>query len=271
MRLNYHLLDVFTDRQFGGNQLAVFTDPPSDLPTATMRQIAKELNLSEVTFVFPPADTANDYRLRIFTPAAEMPMAGHPTVGSAYALARLGELKGKTSIKFEEGVGPITVDIHVDDRGQPADIWMQQPTPAIPGNILERSPGIIAEMLSLNVNDLRPDIPLQILSSAVPFLYVTLTSLAAMAKIDFRIDLWRNTLAGSRGENIFVTTTETVRASSTVHSSHVRSRAWHRGRPGNRCRQRTARRLPAQISLDRKLPDGQRTRLCDGATQLDSH
>ena len=216
MRLNYHLLDVFTDRQFGGNQLAVFTDPPSDLPAATMQQIAKELNLSEITFVLQPADPANDYRLRIFTPAAEMPMAGHPTVGSAYALARLGELKGKTSIKFEEGVGPITVDIHVDEQGQPTDIWMQQPLPQFLEIYGDRR--AIAEMLSLNVNDLRPDIPLQILSSAVPFLYVTLTSLAAMAKIDFRIDLWRNTLAGSRGENVFVTTTETVLESSTVHS-----------------------------------------------------
>ena len=92
MRLNYHLLDVFTDRQFGGNQLAVFPDPPQDLSTELMQQIAKELNLSETTFIFPPADAANDFKLRIFTPAAELPLAGHPTVGSAYALARLGTL-----------------------------------------------------------------------------------------------------------------------------------------------------------------------------------
>ena len=90
MNLDYHLLDVFTNRPFGGNQLAVFTDPPGDLRTSTMQEIAKEMNLSEVTFVFPPADNRNDFRVRIFTPATELAMAGHPTVGTAFLLAQIG-------------------------------------------------------------------------------------------------------------------------------------------------------------------------------------
>ena len=118
MRLNYHLIDVFTDRQFGGNQLAVFPDPPPELPATTMQNIAKELNLSETTFVFPPPDAAADFRLRIFTPAAELPMAGHPTVGSAYLLARLGALgriADAQTIVFQEGVGPIAVTVRADE------------------------------------------------------------------------------------------------------------------------------------------------------------
>src|SRR4028119_1494463 len=87
-KLRYHLVDVFTNRQFGGNPLAVFTNGRG-LRAETMQAIAKELNLSETTFVLPPTDAAaNDYRVRIFTPGQELPMAGHPTVGTTYVLAR---------------------------------------------------------------------------------------------------------------------------------------------------------------------------------------
>jgi len=81
-RLHYHLLDVFTNERFGGNPLAVFINGRG-LETQTMQSIAKELNLSEVTFVLPPENPDNDWRVRIFTPAIELPMAGHPTVGTS--------------------------------------------------------------------------------------------------------------------------------------------------------------------------------------------
>ena len=73
-----------------------------------MQEIAKEMNLSEVTFVFPPADNRNDFRVRIFTPATELAMAGHPTVGTAFLLAQigaLGEIRPSGTITFEEGIG----------------------------------------------------------------------------------------------------------------------------------------------------------------------
>src|ERR1700730_6494886 len=84
--LSYRLLDVFTNRAFGGNQLAVFTDVRG-VSSEIMQSIAKELNLSETTFVFPPKDPANDYCVRIFTPALALPMAGHPTIGTSFVLA----------------------------------------------------------------------------------------------------------------------------------------------------------------------------------------
>lgn len=219
MRLHYHLLDVFSDRQFGGNQLAVFAQPPPDLPAALMQQIAKELNLSETTFVLPSTHPGCDFRLRIFTPAAELPMAGHPTVGSAYLLARLGALggvAGETTVVFEEGVGPISVTIRADDRGDPADVWMQQPIPRFLDIIEDRAS--IAEMLSLTAADLQADVPIQILSSGLPFLFVVLNSLDAARRTRLRLDQWAETLAGTEAENIFVTTTETVCDSSTAHS-----------------------------------------------------
>src|SRR5438105_9780189 len=84
--------DVFTDRLFGGNQLAVFLDGRGLAPE-TMQAIAKEMNFSETTFVLPAESPGTDTRLRIFTPGEELPMAGHPTIGSAFALARAGVIE----------------------------------------------------------------------------------------------------------------------------------------------------------------------------------
>lgn len=219
MRLDYHLLDVFTDRQFGGNPLAVFPQPPPDLAPTLMQQIAQELNLSETVFILPPADAVNDFRLRIFTPAAELPMAGHPTVGAAYALARLGrlgQLEAQTRLIFEEGLGPIGVTVHADERGQPNEVWMRQPVPQF--GAIYRDRRAIAAMLSLEESDLRKDAPVQALSSGLPFLYVPVATLAAMAKTQLRRDRWAALLAGSDAQNVFATTTETVEAASSAHS-----------------------------------------------------
>ena len=86
-KLHYHLVDVFTDRQFGGNQLAV-VENARGLSGEVMQAITREFNLSETSFVLPPDDPANTFRLRIFTPGREMLMAGHPTVGTCFVLAR---------------------------------------------------------------------------------------------------------------------------------------------------------------------------------------
>src|SRR5687767_257868 len=86
-KLHYHRVDVFTDRAFGGNPLAVFPNGRG-LSTELMQAIAKEFNLSETTFVLPPDDPQCDWRVRIFTPMNELPMAGHPTVGTSFVLAR---------------------------------------------------------------------------------------------------------------------------------------------------------------------------------------
>lgn len=106
----YLHLDVFTDRLFGGNQLAVFLDARG-LDAATMQAIAKEMNFSETTFVLPAEDERPDVRVRIFTPADELPMAGHPTIGTAFALAHVGVFeRGRAHVRFGLGVGPADVE-----------------------------------------------------------------------------------------------------------------------------------------------------------------
>src|SRR4029453_7401502 len=115
-RYRYLHLDVFTDRRFGGNQLAVF--PAAGALTATlMQQIAKEIGFAETTFVMPAERDDTDVRMRIFTPATEMPMAGHPVVGSTFALAREGRI-GRQLDRWVLGlnVGPTPVDLEWNDR-----------------------------------------------------------------------------------------------------------------------------------------------------------
>src|SRR5438874_9710770 len=103
--------DVFTDRLFGGNQLAVVVDGRG-LSDVTMQAVAKEMNFSETTFVLPAERADTDVRMRIFTPGAELPMAGHPTIGSTFALARAGAIAaGRERFVFGLGVGPVPVTL----------------------------------------------------------------------------------------------------------------------------------------------------------------
>lgn len=215
--LNYHLVDVFTNVAFGGNQLAVFTNPPP-LSTQTMQAIAKELNLSESTFVYPPKDANNDFHVRIFTPAQELPMAGHPTVGTAYVLAKLGILgaiERQKVIIFEEGVGPIQVTINADADGQPTVIQMRQPMPQF-GDIIDRQ--LIADLFTLSLADVSPNSPAQVVTTGTPFLIVPIQSLEAIGKIKVRLDIWEDHLKGTSAEKLFVFTPETQYETSTVHS-----------------------------------------------------
>ena len=110
MNLDFTLVDVFSDRPFGGNQLAVF--PRADgLAEQAMQQLAREFNFAETTFVLPPSDPAHSCRVRIFTPRSELPFAGHPTVGTAAVLATLdgGRTGAERRLVLEEGIGPVTV------------------------------------------------------------------------------------------------------------------------------------------------------------------
>jgi trans-2,3-dihydro-3-hydroxyanthranilate isomerase len=116
MAHRFVIADVFTATPFGGNQLAVFPDARG-LSDRAMQALAREFNFAETTFVLPPADAHYTRRVRIFTPKTELPFAGHPTVGTAAVLARLGLVEapsGRTTVIFEEGVGPVAVEIRVD-------------------------------------------------------------------------------------------------------------------------------------------------------------
>lgn len=169
-------LDVFTDTPFAGNQLAVFPDG-SGLPAETMQAIAKEMAFSETTFILPSEGTG-DVRMRIFTPEQELPMAGHPTIGSTFALAHLGTIaRGSASFVFELGVGPTPVALDWGNDGL-SFAWMTQLAPEF-----GRSPadlGELAAALSLDLDDLAEGPPPQEVSCGVPFFFVRLASRQAV-------------------------------------------------------------------------------------------
>jgi trans-2,3-dihydro-3-hydroxyanthranilate isomerase len=111
MSLDFALADVFSDRPFGGNQLAVFPDA-TGIAEADMQRLAREFNFSETTFVLPPGNPACTHRVRIFTPREELPFAGHPTIGTAAVLASAdGGEPGEGRFVFEEGIGPVEVTV----------------------------------------------------------------------------------------------------------------------------------------------------------------
>ena len=221
-KLRYHLVDVFTDRQFGGNPLAVYTDGRG-LSTETMQSIAKEMNLSETTFVLPAEDAANNFRVRIFTPASELPMAGHPTVGTTFVLAREGMIgspgrehaAGTSTIRLEEGVGPVPVEVSWKD-GACDFAEMTQPLPAYGPRFDDRAAA--AAMLSLDESEIDERHPLEVVSCGVPFLFVPLKSLAAARSCRPRVDLMERSLDGFAAKDVFVFTTETEFETSAVHS-----------------------------------------------------
>jgi trans-2,3-dihydro-3-hydroxyanthranilate isomerase len=173
--LRYLHLDVFTATPLEGNQLAVFPEPGS-IDAAMMQAITREMNFSECTFVFPP-ERGGDIRMRIFTPGEELPMAGHPTIGTTFALAAEGVIaRRRTEFVFELGVGPTPVSL--EWNGDTLSFaWMTQRLPEFGGTITDR-PSLSAA-IGLRVADL-PDLPAQVVSCGVPFLFVPLASRAAV-------------------------------------------------------------------------------------------
>ena len=175
----YLHLDVFTTNRFEGNQLAVFPEPQG-LDTATMQNIAREMNFSESTFIFPP-ESGGDVRMRIFTPGNELPMAGHPTIGSTFALAIEGVIaRGRTDFTFELGVGPTPVSMEWQDDAL-AFAWMTQQLPTF-GTIVEDR-AAFAAAVGVDEHDLMPGMPVQVVSCGVPFVFVPLVSRAAVDRI----------------------------------------------------------------------------------------
>jgi len=151
-----HTVDVFAEKSLAGNQLAVVLDA-GDIEGEAMQRIAKEMNIAETTFVLPPQDPAHAARIRIFTPASELPFAGHPTVGTAWVLANEGLVpRGTLEFVLEEGVGPVTVR---GVRG-PGGLTFWMTHPALTFGLVERRRVQAAEAIGLTEADLLEDVPI---------------------------------------------------------------------------------------------------------------
>ena len=210
------IADVFTEEQFGGNQLAVFIDG-SGLDAPTMQNIAREMNYSETTFLFPPEE-GGDYRVRIFTPAHELPFAGHPLVGTAYVIVS-EHLKHRseplTPVTLETGVGPIHVEVRIEG-GRTGRTTMTQPLPVVRGSYSNIE--TLARALSLDASQIeQTDLPVETIFNGIAVMIVPVKSRAAIESIKVdggALERISNEVGAS---TVLVFTRETVSPTSTVH------------------------------------------------------
>jgi trans-2,3-dihydro-3-hydroxyanthranilate isomerase len=173
----FRQVDVFTDRVLAGNPLAVFLEPDG-LSDAEMQAIAREMNLSETTFVFPPERSGSTARVRIFTPRREIPFAGHPTIGTAYVLATEGRMaRDARQLVLDEGIGPVAVLLEGELKA-PSFLWMRQGAATFGPVVTSRV--AIAEALGLEERDLLADAPIQPGSTGSPFVFVPLRDRATV-------------------------------------------------------------------------------------------
>lgn len=175
-RFAYQLVDVFTREPFTGNPLAVFADAQG-LDERLMQRFAFELGFSETTFVLPATRRGCDVRVRIFTPRREIPLAGHPVIGTAFVLAQEG--RANERICFELAAGPTPVEsLDGPDGGR---IWrMEQPRPRFGPALGDRK--AVAAALGLAPADLADALPIEPVATGLPFAMVELASLDALAR-----------------------------------------------------------------------------------------
>jgi trans-2,3-dihydro-3-hydroxyanthranilate isomerase len=216
MRRRFATLDVFTESRLAGNPLAVVLEPEG-LDTPAMQKIAREFNLSETVFVFPPADKGNRAKLRIFTPARELPFAGHPTVGTAVLLGRLDRGAAERTFVLEEKVGPVPCRVRPTgaDSGRAAfDI------PRLPEKQADLTDvAAMAAGLGLKAADIGLDgLAAARWSAGNPFSFVPVRGLDAIGRI--RIDLARFDQAFGGGDHVgaFIFCRETAEAGNSFHA-----------------------------------------------------
>jgi trans-2,3-dihydro-3-hydroxyanthranilate isomerase len=209
-------VDVFTDRVFGGNPLAVFLDA-AGLDDGTMQAIAREMNLSETTFVLPAARADCVARVRIFTPGREVPFAGHPTIGTAWVLATRRRLGGLGQAALEEGIGPVRVELDGDPI-QPTFVWMRHRDAEFEPEVTDRAG--VAAALGLGEPELRPGAPVCVGSTGSPFLLVPLRDRRAVDRAVLDVPAMRRA-AGDGVPGVFVFAAEATGAYSRMFAPHT--------------------------------------------------
>ncbi len=202
--LPFWIVDVFAEERYTGNQLAVFTQA-GNLSTEEMQRIAKEMNFSETTFILSSELREGGYDVRIFTPAKELPFAGHPTLGTAFVLQQSILQQAVEQITLNLKVGPIPVNLTYQNQ-VPDVLWMQQNPPEFGATL---SATAIAPVLSLNVDDIDPRFPIQEVSTGVPFIIVPLKNLAALQRIKVNGEQLARVVEPLQAKEIFVFCPET--------------------------------------------------------------
>ena len=217
----FYTADVFTNQLFGGNPLAVLPEAEG-LNDLQMQAIAREFNLSETVFIFAPQNRAHCRQLRIFTPAKELPFAGHPTVGAAFVLASIKALEipqdaNEHRIIFEEGVGDVAVNIKMRANKPESAELSAAAMPSYGPQPPSRES--LAAVLSLSPEDLRDDAykPLAV-SCGVPFLFVGLQDGDAIKRARINLPIWETQLANYWAPSVFCFNFSTETENGDLHA-----------------------------------------------------
>jgi len=219
--ITFYQADVFTDRAFGGNPVAVIPDADG-LDARAMQKIAREMNLSETVFVLPPTDPSASYRLRFFTPTREIPFAGHPVIGAFYVLAQLGLLRLQepvTHVQQETSIGVFPVELMVRD-GLVRRIMMTQPKP----EFLERVAPLrdileVAQAVSVSQTQImETGLPVEVVSTGFPVVIVPVRTLTAVSQAIPNIALLNTVCEQYKAQGLMLFTKVTVEEQSTVHT-----------------------------------------------------
>jgi len=196
-------VDVFTRTPFRGNPLAVVLDADG-LTDDDMLDIAREMNLSETTFVLPATHPDCAARVRIFTPGGELPFAGHPTLGTAWVLATRGLLPGgRTDIALQENIGPVPVQFEGTDPISPEFVWMDHPDAQFLDTLDDPAP--VLRALGLDADDVLPDVPARVVMTGVPFLFLALRDREAVDRATPNATDLATATSGVNARGVFLT------------------------------------------------------------------
>ena len=206
------ILDVFATGKYTGNQLAVCLDA-GDLTDLQMQQIAREINFSETTFVTSSTLVNGGYNTRIFTPATELPFAGHPTLGTAFAIQQELVKHPIERVNLNYQVGQIPVDLNYVD-GEPDILWMHQQQPKFYDPLPVE---LLADVIGVNPTDIDAGYPIEPVSTGLPFIIVPLKTLAAVSQAKLNSNLYARAVANLPAQAILVFCPETIDPQRELH------------------------------------------------------
>jgi trans-2,3-dihydro-3-hydroxyanthranilate isomerase len=210
--LPFLILDVFATGKYTGNQLAVCLNA-GDLTDVQMQQIAREINFSETTYVTNSEPVDGGYNTRIFTPTTELPFAGHPTLGTAFAIQQELVKQPIAQIALNYQVGQIPVDFHYLN-GAPDILWMHQQQPKFYDPVPAET---LAAVIGVKPTDIDPRYPIEPVSTGLPFIVIPLITLAAVIQAKLNLDLYARSVADLPAQAILIFCPESIDPNNQLH------------------------------------------------------
>lgn len=207
--LPFHIVDVFAESKYAGNQLAVVLNSDG-LSTSRMQQIAKEFHFSETTFV---VQRDSKFNVRIFTPANELPFAGHPTLGTAFVIQQNIIAKKTSKVSLNLKVGEIPVRFNYSS-GKPGVLWMRQNEPTFWKSKIDANE--VADVLGLDSDEIYPEFPIEEVSTGVPFMIVPLKKLKSIRKCAVDRKLLLSLVKKAEAKSILVFSPEPYKKGSDI-------------------------------------------------------